>query len=128
MAPNLKTFFSSSQIIFVCLFKSIKFACFGHFFESHILMISCAYEIKSVLLLFFYLMPIELLGQSKNLEAKKGIIFYCIPLYILVNDSGFLCVVRMYFLCAKLNKCSLCVCVCVCVCLKSDCKTRDFPG
>ena len=100
MTPNLKTFFSSSQIIFVCLFKSIKFACFGHLFESHILMIFCAYEIKSVLL-FFYLMSIELLGQSKNLEAKQGIIFYCIPLHILMNDSGFLCVVHMYLCKAK---------------------------
>ena len=86
MTPSLKTLFRFFTNNF-CPFKSIKFACFGHFFESHILMSSCAYEIKFVLLLFFCLMPIELLGQSKNLEVKKGIISYYIPLYILMNNS-----------------------------------------
>ena len=114
MTPSLETLFHFFTNNF-CLFKNTKFACFGHFFESHILMSFCAYEIKFVLLLFFYLMPIELLGQSKNLEVKKGIIFHCIPLYILMNNSWFLCVVPMHFLCVKLNKRSLGVCVCLCV-------------
>ena len=60
-----------TNILVLCL-KAIKIICFGHFFESHISMISYIYKIW---VCFFS--PINLpcviliFGQSKNQEGKK---------------------------------------------------------
>lgn len=72
--PQAQTSFSCNfltNILVLCL-KAIKIICFGHFFESHISMISYIYKIEYA---FFSInlpyVSFWVFGQSKNQEGKK---------------------------------------------------------